>query len=217
MSIIPSTIKARFAQLELDGGKIPLRGNSEEAWTEGPEFHAWASSALNIVEATFGKQSPHTLRLRSTIDAATGGWISLTKLDICRGCFTGAKSDVDGNYFFSLETQVAGEIFGDFLSLAKNALQESKYEVAAVLACAALEDALKRYSTANGLDVEGSTMDEVINALKSKSLVGGAQKGLLAAMPKIRNHAMHAEWSKITPQDVGSVIGFTEQFLLTNF
>jgi hypothetical protein len=35
--------------------------------------------------------------------------------------------------------------------------------------------------------------------------------------PKIRNFAMHADWSKITPQDVGSVIGFTEQLLLQNF
>jgi len=28
---------------------------------------------------------------------------------------------------------------------------------------------------------------------------------------------MHADWTKIAPQDVGSVIGFVEQFLLTKF
>ena len=60
-------------------------------------------------------------------------------------------------------------------------------------------------------------MEEVVNALKTKGLVSGAQKTLLAAMPKIRNQAMHAEWSHLTPQDAGSVIGFVEQFLLSHF
>jgi hypothetical protein len=34
------------------------------------------------------------------------------------------------------------------------------------LACAALEDALKRYATNNGLNVDGKDMTEVIGALK---------------------------------------------------
>ena len=60
-------------------------------------------------------------------------------------------------------------------------------------------------------------MQEAINALKSKGLVGGPQKSLLDSMPRIRDAAMHSDWQKITPQDVGSVIGFVEQFLLTQF
>lgn len=69
----------------------------------------------------------------------------------------------------------------------------------------------------NGLDVSEKVMQEVLNALKSKELVGGAQKTPLDTMPKIRDYAMHANWGKITPQDVGSVLGFVEQFLLTKF
>jgi len=53
--------------------------------------------------------------------------------------------------------------------------------------------------------------------LKSKGLIGGAQKSLLDSMPKIRDYAMHANWNKITDADVSSVIGFVEQFLLSNF
>ena len=60
-------------------------------------------------------------------------------------------------------------------------------------------------------------MQEVINALKAKGLVSGPQKSLLDSMPKVRNAAMHADWQKITPQDVGSVIGYVEQFLMTHF
>jgi hypothetical protein len=60
-------------------------------------------------------------------------------------------------------------------------------------------------------------MQEIVNALKAQGLVSGAQKALLDVMPKVRDSAMHADWSKITAQDVGSVIGFVEQFLLAHF
>ena len=60
-------------------------------------------------------------------------------------------------------------------------------------------------------------MEDVVNTLKAQGLVTGSQKTLLAAMPKIRNQAMHADWSKLTSQDAGSVIGFVEQFLLNHF
>lgn len=86
-----------------------------------------------------------------------------------------------------------------------------------MLACAALEDALKRFAAANNLNPEQKDMTEVINSLKGAALVSRAQKSLLDVMPRIRNLALHAEWSKITNPDVNSVIGFVEQFLLTKF
>ncbi|MBL1141683.1 MAG: DUF4145 domain-containing protein [Proteobacteria bacterium] len=135
---------------------------------------------------------------------------------IC-GIFLGAKSDIDGGYLFDIERSTSGELFGDLVETAKSALAEGHHTVATVLACAALEDALKRYAISQGIQVEGQTMENVVNALKSKGLVSGAQKSLLSAMPKVRNNAMHANWDKLTPQDAGSVIGFVEQFLLTYF
>ena len=73
------------------------------------------------------------------------------------------------------------------------------------------------FALANGLDVEGKVMEEVINALKSKGLVSGASKTLLDAMPRIRNDALHANWKRITDPDINGVIGFVESFLLTKF
>jgi hypothetical protein len=83
--------------------------------------------------------------------------------------------------------------------------------------CSALEDTLKKFASLNGITITDESMTEVVNALKSKSLVSGAQKSLLDTMPKIRNFAMHAKWEKISEPDVSSVIGFVEQFLLSNF
>jgi hypothetical protein len=112
---------------------------------------------------------------------------------------------------------VSGELFGDFVAMAKHALSEGHKDVAAVLACAALEDTLKRYALVNGLTVDGYSMQDTVNALKSKGLVTGAQKTLLDSMPKIRDYAMHANWDKIDESSVSSVIGYVENFLLTKF
>ena len=138
-------------------------------------------------------------------------------LDSAKGIFHAAKEDYEGGYTFSLERAVSGEVFGDFVLLAKKSLDEGHKDVAAVLACAALEDALKRYALAEGLHVDDKDMQQVINALKANGLVSGAEKKLIDSMPKIRDWAMHANWDKITFASVGSVIGFVEQFLIEKF
>ncbi len=134
-------------------------------------------------------------------------------MDQALGALDGAESDYQAGLATSLRIEVAGEIFGDFVMLAKAALAENHVSVAAVLACAALEDALKRYARSSGLNVDDADMQQVVNALKGAGLVGGAQKTMLDAMPKIRDWAMHANWDKLTAADAGSVIGFVEQFV----
>ena len=220
MSAVQDRVTQRFAELETQCRAIRLvsRGDDGEGLHAPPEqFYAWASSALNAIQGVFGRESPHTQRFEEEMKSISNNFVWDRKLETFRGVFLGAKSDVDGGHLFALQASFSGEIFADFVTTAKAALLEGHHTVAAVLACAALEDALKRYAISNGLSVDGQTMEDVINALKSKGLVSGAQKTLLAAMPKIRNQAMHAEWSKLTPQDVGSVVGYVEQFLLTHF
>ena len=131
--------------------------------------------------------------------------------------FLSAKEAFEGGYVFDVERSISGEILGDFVLLAKQALDNDHKDVAAVLASAALEDALKRYAKIHGLQVEDAAMSRVIGALKSRKLVSGARTSLLDVMPKLRNYALHAEWEKITEPDVNSIIGFVEQFLITEF
>ena len=134
------------------------------------------------------------------------------------GVFQAARHDYDNDLLFDLEIQTAADIFGSFALAAKEAMKGGNKDVAAVIASAALEDALKRHAVRNGLTVDDeTTLATVINALKSKGLVSGAQKSLLAGMLKTRNNAMHADWGKITEPEVSSLIAFVEQFLLTNF
>ena len=175
---------------------------------------SWATSAESLIKAVFGEESPHYINFVSVIKTCRGFELSIKTL---QKVFLSAKEAFEGGYVFNVELTISGEIFGDFVVLAKQSLDEGHKDVAAVLASAALEDALKRYAKVNGLNVEGATMAKVISAIKSKGLVSGASNSILDSMLRIRNYTMHAEWEKVNEPDVNSIIGFVEQFLLQKF
>lgn len=213
--MIKEKLSQRFAELQMQGTQIPgipLQGGPNTV--DGEKWRSWGTSAMNLIQAAFGEQSPHYQNFQKEYNTC-GGW----ERDFreMRGVFLGAKADFDGGYVFHLEAAISGEIFGSFVVAAKHALAEKKKDVAAVLACAALEDALKRFARLEGLEVGDQTMQSVVNALKSKGLVSGAHKSLLDTMPKIRDYAMHANWDKIQDADVSAVVGFVESFLLSKF
>jgi hypothetical protein len=207
------TIQQRFD--ELANQVFGQRAVNGSRYVEEESWGAWSSSALNLIQMVFGPESAHFSQIKAIIEDKNHRYY-LHALQAL-GVFRGAKADYEKGCYGSLERMVSGEVFGNFIGAAKQALEEGKKDVAAVLACAALEDALKRFANTNGIAVVGKDMSEVIGALKSKSLVGGAQKSILETMPKTRNNAMHADWAKISAAEVGGVIGFTEQFLLQNF
>lgn len=181
---------------------------SDGAWK------GWGTSVQSLILAVFGENSPQHKNFKQSYDDCRGADHDVRELG---NIFTSIKEDYEGGYVFNVDLEISGEVFGDFIGLAKEALSNGHKEVAAVLACASLEDALKRFASFNGLDVDQKSMQQVVSALKGKGLVKGAQKSLLDAMPRIRNMALHADWEKLTDADVASVIGFVEQFLLSAF
>lgn len=206
----------RFQELQQDRAKLTFVsvGDGRTVKVENGQWRGWATSAQSLIRAAFGQSSPQHVNFSAAYLACKGYGDEVWALF---SLFDAAKSDFEGGYVFDVEMQVSGEVFGDFVSLARHSLSEGNKDVAAVLACAALEDALKRYAAVHKLPVDGKTMAEVVNALKSAGLVAGAQKTLLDAMPRIRNLALHGEWSKLGEPDVASVLGFVESFLLTKF
>jgi hypothetical protein len=181
---------------------------------EALDWRRWSTSGQNLIRAVYSENSPHYCNFLEAANKCSGYDYDVKAL---YGVFLSAKDDFEGGYVFDVDLRVSGEVFGDFVAMAKHSLSEGHKDVAAVLVCSALEDTLKKFASLNGITITDESMTEVVNALKSKGLVSGAQKSLLDTMPKIRNFAMHAKWEKISEPDVSSVIGFVEQFLLSNF
>lgn len=215
--MLKDVILKRFEELQGQSNSLPFRPNSggmSGSYVPAGVWEQWATSAQSLIRAACGEGSPHYANFVAAFEKCRG---FDDQVKVLQGIFSSARDDFTGGYIFDVDLRISGEVFGDFVAMAKRALADGYKDVAAVLACAALEDALKRYALVNGLAVDENTMAEVVNALKSKGLVSGAQKSLLDTMPKIRNFTMHASWEKITAPDVSSVIGFVEQFLLSNF
>jgi hypothetical protein len=134
-----------------------------------------------------------------------------------KGILETVKYEIAHDMLGSLENQAKGEILGDFISLSRSLLSEGFKDSAAVLACGALEDCLKKHALNNGLNVSEKDLSEVINSLKSKGVIKGAQAGVVQSYVQLRNKAFHAQFDKIEPPEVASLISFVEQFLLTHF
>lgn len=215
--MIHSKLARRFEELAQAFSSLEFHKNdlgSSGTHVKAGDWMRWATSAQSLIRAAYGENTPHYSNFTAAMKSCSGYDYDVLTL---RGVFLAAKDDFDGGYVFNVDLRVSGEVLGDFVALAKHAIGEGHKNVAAVLASAALEDALKRYAMVNGIDVTGKAMSEVVNSLKASGLVSGAQKTVLDTLPKIRNYALHADWDKLTEPEVNSVIGFVEQFLLTRF
>ena len=211
--MLNETFLRRFKELDESFGDLSYKQGPYESVPDDT-WQQWGTSAQSLIRASFGESSPHYTNFVKSYEKCHG---LKRRVKTLHSIFLSAKEDFEGGYVFNIELTISGEIFGDFVLLAREALANGHKKVAAVIACAALEDTLKRFALINRLEVEGKTMAEVVNALKSGGFVQGAQKTLLDKMPQIRNMAMHAEWDKLSEPDISSVIGFVEQFLLSNF
>ncbi len=206
----------RFDEL---GNRFKTLPTQRNEGVRGHHFHgvdwlSWATSAQHLIFSVFGENSIHAKNINKAVADCNGYDY---EFELVCAVFLSAHDDFKGGYLISVEKSISGEIFGDFIGMARAALSEGHKNVAAVLAAAALEDAIKRFCISKEIDVQGKSLQDLVNAMKSKSLLSGSKKSLLDSMPRIRDNAMHAHWDKITEADIGAMIGFLDQFLISEF
>lgn len=197
---------------------IPLSDDDSET----PQVHQLYSATLNVITSLFGAKSP---QVKSLVDQrkmiATKKYSNVYELrETCHlvsGVLTSTKNDIKSGLIYSIIIQASGAVIGDFLAIAKNELKGGNKDVAAVLVSVTLEDALKRKADELGIKTENKDLSGVINALKAQGFFSGAQAPIVSSYVKLRNSAMHADWSRIQETDVSSLIGFLEPFLVKNF
>ena len=176
---------------------------------------------ITIMETVYGSNSQKCKHWLAELNCYKRGstgtaWLLDRQRSETVGVLKSVKTDLSAGLVANLARQAQGEVFGDFIVLAKDVLDDNK-DVAAVLGCAALEDALKRAAIQEGLDVQDKDMSTVINALISNGKLKGPQGRVVKGHIKLRDKAFHAEWDQIDKPSVSSAIAFTEQFVLENF
>lgn len=189
---------------------------------EAPQVHQLYSATLNILTNLFGAKSPQVKSLvdqRKMIVAKkySNEYELRETCHLVSGVLRSTKDDIKAGLITNIVIQASGAVIGDFLAIAKNELKGGNKDVAAVLASAALEDALKRKADELGVKTENKDLSVIINALKAQGFFSGAETPIVSSYVKLRNSAMYADWTKIQGTDVGSLIGFLEPFLVKNF
>ena len=124
-------ISRRFSKLEAKMNQLQVFRSSDGSYVKSGPWKEWATSVLNLLESAFGADSVHARSLRVAYEKFLG-WAS--QHDMAKGIFSAAKENYEGGYIFGLDKKISGEIIGDFVALAKAALQDGKKDVAAVLA-----------------------------------------------------------------------------------
>ncbi|HUP59772.1 MAG TPA: hypothetical protein VNA69_05080 [Thermoanaerobaculia bacterium] len=185
------------------------------------EVDAVFAGALNIATSLYGSTSPQIKALMEMHKLSTPLGYTNKRIqsfaESLDAVLRNTAEEIELGLINSIATEAAGVVIGDLVALARTQLKAGYKDVAAVLASAALEDALKRKALELDLAVGNKTLDAVMNALKSKGILGGAQGPIVASYVKLRNAAMHADWSRIAEADVSSLLGFLEPFLLEHF
>ena len=180
------------------------------------------AGTLNVASALYGSAAPQIKALMemhklSNTRSYSTDWLISSFAQSLMGVLLNIREEIEAGLISSVASEAAGEVIGDLVALAKGQLKAGYKDVAAVLAAAALEDALKRKAQEFGFNTENKTLDGVINSLKTKSFFKGAQAPIISSYVRLRNAAMHADWEKISDSDVSSLLGFLEPFLIEHF
>lgn len=180
--------------------------------------------AFTLAAILYGEDSPqlgairqldHVLKLPDSSPAMRGVHnVAEQKL---KGMLESFRHELEERLSYSVRVEASSQVLIDFLDMARRALDGGQIDVAAVLACAALEDSLKRYAQIHHLPVRDQPLSELIDTLEAAGLVNGDQGELLCSYNAIRRKAFRAEWDALEAADVRRVMAFVEGFLLQRF
>lgn len=190
-----------------------------EAWNIG-DMEKATLGTLTLFKIAYGdnsKQEQFLINLRQAYYVNVSGASLWNIMIYVNSSLETLREEIELGFIDSIEKKAFGEVYGDLLTLSKELIDKNYKEAAVVLACGALEDSFKKYSQYQGLDTYDAELSKVINSLKAKSLLKGAQAGIAQSYVQLRNKAFHAQFDKIDTPEIKSLIAFVEAFILENF
>lgn len=126
--------KKRFVELDQIHPTFTYRDSSMGGkYASSAQWQGWATSVQNLIRAVYGEDTPHYINFREFYNKCRGNDYEIATMI---SLFRSAKEDFEGGYVFNVGLRVSGEVFGDFVVLARQSLSEGHKDVAAVLACA---------------------------------------------------------------------------------
>ncbi len=188
-----------------------------DMWVESqhvPEFHAWMSSAANLVLTLVPAESHY----RKEYDRLMENELMEKGLpsDVIQkmyGLLRSAKDEWDAGLLRRVEHVIFASAFDDFLDHASLFHKSNKKMEAAVLASAVLEDTMKKITAKHALPSSGKSLEEQIDALAKAGVLTPVKAKRVRAWAGTRKHAFHDEWDLFDIRDAGDLIDGTRELI----
>lgn len=122
--MLNDTFQKRFQELQGKSDSLPLqvvRSQRVGSYFPAGSWQGWATSCQNLLKAVYGENSPHYTNFTEILKRCRG---SQGDVQALQGMFKSAKEDFEGGYVFNVDLKISGEVFGNFVVLAKQALAE---------------------------------------------------------------------------------------------
>ena len=214
----------RLRELIEEGGKIAKlekpSGDGSSKYFQGEDkgqVISWLTKSRNILEITFGLQSPHIHHFDAVVPK-----YGLTRVSSSYevypfvGVLSGALSDLENGFLLGQEFFIAGEVFDSILEQAKHLVQNNYKDPAAILTRVVLEDVLKRIARSEGIN-ENQKASVINDELKKKGRFSQPQWRFIQGWLDIGNAAAHGKFDQYTQDDVVRLVDDVERFLVNEF
>lgn len=175
-------------------------------------FIAWTVKVKNLLSIACGESSQHfqvfvsSEKQRSVMESP---YSALKRLG---AVFSAAKEDFEGGYLTSIRNLVQAEVFESELEQARELLNGGYKLASAVIAGVVLETTLRDLCDHHSID--HGKLDAMNAQLAKAGVYSKLQQKRITALADIRNNAAHGKPAEFTEDDVKSMIGDVESFLL---
>jgi hypothetical protein len=174
-----------------------------------------ATRAYAAIERISGPASFYSRKGRMIIEQHHSGRSQIIHL---AGVLQSLLSDIKAGYLRSVEEIVHGELFGDFLEMARHLTESGYKDAAAVIAGSSLEAHLRQLAKRAGISTENSDgapkKADLLNAELTKAGVySGLDQKNVTAWLDLRNKAAHGRYGEYSKEQVPLLIDSIQNFM----
>lgn len=169
---------------------------------------------IAAVERATGKESTYYQRLLAVGKGAGNEWIAIAgQIGVAKALL----SDIRNGYLRSFEALIHGDVFGDYLEMAKHLVDSGYKDAAAVIAGSTLEAHLKQLCTLHTVPIVIGTTPKKADVINADLVKAGAYSKLdqknVTAWLGLRNDAAHGNYTAYDKSQVDLLISGVRDFI----
>lgn len=181
-------------------------GGAHSVYVEKEIFSNFKTASLSCVENLYGKEHSYYTEFEYAVKGPIPSCVQSG-----RGILKAIKTEIEGNWFFSVRRLVTAEIFSDFMEMAKYLIDEKYHIPSAVMLGSILEEHLKQLAVKNNIILDsinnkGDTIPKKADTINAELTAVGVYNKLdqkqVTAWLDLRNKAAHGKYGEFTAEQV---------------